>query len=140
MGKKVTFKELIESMATSTINDITDNSICGKCSKCGECCSPFLPVCQEEVNIIQEYIIEHNIKPATTMLIMENKLQCPYYDGKKCLIYEVRPLICREFYCFKPPTVEMGIKFQNRNYIPVNLWEIAKEFEKSILEEYIVEE
>jgi Fe-S-cluster containining protein len=130
LGKKISRKELIESMATSTINDIVDNSICGKCSKCGECCSPFLPICQEEADIIQKYVVEHNIKPASTMLVMQNTLQCPYYDGKKCLIYEVRPLICKEFYCYKLPSVEVGKKFREKEYIPVNLWEIAKEFEK----------
>lgn len=64
------------------------------------------------------------------MLVMQNKLTCPYYNGKKCLIYEVRPLICREFYCYKKPTAEMAKKFANDTYIPVNMWGIAKEIDK----------
>lgn len=128
-GKKVTVKELIENLVNPQNVQIIDKSICGQCSKCGECCSPFLPVCQEEIDIIQRYVIENNIKPNTTMLVMQNRLQCPYFDGKKCLIYEVRPLICKEFYCNKKPTEEMAAKFRKKEYISVNLWGIAKEIE-----------
>lgn len=64
------------------------------------------------------------------MIVMQNRLTCPYYDGKKCLIYEVRPLICKEFYCYKLPTMEVGRKFQKDKYVTVNMWEIAKEIEK----------
>ena len=109
---------------------IVNNTICGKCSKCGECCSSFLPICQDELNIIQKYIIDNNIKPQTQLLVMQNRLACPYYDGKKCLIYEVRPLICKEFYCNKKMDMEMASKFQGKKYIPVDMWAIAREIEK----------
>ena len=130
MGKKITGQELIEQLANPLKYPIIDNSICGKCSKCGECCSPFLPVCQEEIDTIQKYVIEKNIKPNSAMLVMQNTLQCPYFDGKSCMIYEVRPLICKEFYCSKKPSVEAAKKFREKEYIPVNLWNIAKEIEK----------
>ena len=84
----------------SNVNLIVDNTVGGKCSKCGECCSNFLPISQEELDIIQRYVIENNIKPQTEVLVMENRLACPYWNHK-CLIYEVRPLICKEFYCNK---------------------------------------
>ena len=127
MGKKVNIQQLIEDLLNP---EVLDFSICGKCSKCGECCSPFLPVCQEEIDIIQKYVIENNIKPNKAMLVMQNTLKCPYYDGKKCMIYEVRPLICKEFYCYKKTDAEMMSKFVGKEYINVNLWEIAQEFEK----------
>ena len=109
---------------------ITDNSICGQCSKCGECCTNLLPVSQKEVDIIQRYVITNKIRPQAQMLVMQNRLTCPYYDGKKCLIYEVRPLICKEFYCYKKPNVEMAKKFEKDKYITVNMWAIAKEIDK----------
>ena len=130
MGKKVTVMELINELLNPQNVQIVNFSCRGECSKCGNCCTPFLPVSQEEINIIQKYVIENNIKPNYTMLVMENKLSCPYYDGKKCLIYEVRPLICKEFYCNKKPNQEMALKFRNAEYIPVNLWKIAKEIEE----------
>lgn len=129
MPREVNFLEIIKEMVEGNV-EIVNNTICGKCSKCGECCSPFLPICQDELNIIQKYIIDNNIKPQTQLLVMQNRLACPYYDGKKCLIYEVRPLICKEFYCNKKMDMEMASKFQGKKYIPVDMWAIAREIEK----------
>lgn len=129
MPRKTNLLEIIKEMVEGNVK-IIDNTICGKCSKCGECCSNFLPICQEELNIIQKYVIDNNIKPQTQIMVMQNRLACPYYDGKKCLIYEVRPLICREFYCNRKMDMEVASKFQEKEYIPVNMWAIAKEIEK----------
>ena len=68
------------------------------------------------------------------MLVMQNRLTCPYYDSKKCLIYEVRPLICKEFYCYKKPTAELGNKFREEEYIIVDMWAIAEEIDKEFKE------
>lgn len=129
MPEQTTLANVIESIVKRDIK-IIDNSICGKCSCCGECCTNFLPVCQEEIDIIQKYVIENNIKPQKQVLVMQNTLTCPYYNGKKCLIYEVRPLICKEFYCYKNPTAELGQKIQEKEYIPVNMWAVAEDIEK----------
>ena len=129
MPREKKFLEMIKELAEGNV-EIVNNTICGKCSKCGECCSPFLPICQDELNIIQKYIIDNNIKPQTQVMVMQNRLACPYYDGKKCLIYEVRPLICKEFYCNKKMDMEMASKFQGKKYIPVDMWAIAREIEK----------
>lgn len=129
MLKKTNIGEIYKNIVEGNV-EITDNTICGKCSKCGECCSCFLPICQEELDIIQEYVIKNNIKPQTQMLVMQNRLCCPYYNGKKCLIYEVRPLICKEFYCNKKVDIETAKKFKDKEYILVNMWEIAKEIER----------
>lgn len=126
---KTTIPEIIETILRGKIK-LQDNSVCGNCSKCGECCTNFLPVCQKEIDIIKKYVITKNIKPQTQMLVMQNRLTCPYYDGKKCLIYEVRPLICKEFYCYKKPSVEIANKFEKDTYIPVDMWAIAKDIEK----------
>ena len=104
---KSNLKEIIEHIVKNDIK-ITDNSCCGQCSKCGECCTNFLPVTQKEIETIQEYVIANQIRPQRQMLVMQNRLTCPYYNGKRCLIYEVRPLICKEFYCYKKPTAELG--------------------------------
>ena len=129
MLKQTNIGEIYKNIVEGNV-EITDNTICGKCSKCGECCSCFLPICQEELDIIQEYIIKNNIKPQTQMLVMQNRLCCPYYNGKKCLIYEVRPLICKEFYCNKKMDIETAKKFKDKEYVSVNMWEIAKEIDK----------
>lgn len=109
---------------------IINNSICGKCSKCGECCTNILPVSQSEIDKIQKYVIKNNIKTQKQILVMQNELTCPYYNGKKCLIYEVRPLICKEFYCYKKPNAKVAKKFTEHTYIIVDMWDIAERIEK----------
>ncbi len=126
---KTTLAEILKTVFSGNVK-IIDNSICGQCSKCGECCTNLLPVSQEEVDIIQKYVIENKIRPQKQMLVMQNRLTCPYYNGKKCLIYEVRPLICKEFYCYKKPTAEIAKKFSAREYITVDMWGIAEKIDE----------
>lgn len=126
---KTTIKEIVDIIINGKAR-ITDNSICGKCSKCGECCTNLLPISQKELEQMQEYVIKNEIRPQTQMLVMQNRLTCPYYNGKKCLIYEVRPLICKEFYCYKKPDIETSKKFANDEYITVDMWSIAKDIDK----------
>ena len=126
---KTTIEEMLKTVLSETAK-ITDNSICGQCSKCGECCTNLLPVSQKEVDIMQRYVIANKIRPQTQMLVMQNRLTCPYYNGKKCLIYEVRPLICKEFYCYKKPTAQLGEKFLKDKYVTVDMWAIAKEIDQ----------
>ena len=126
---KTSLGEILKNVIEGNVK-ITDNSVCGVCSKCGECCTNILPVSQKEIDKIQEYVIENNIQPQKQMLVMQNRLTCPYYNGKKCLIYEIRPLICKEFYCYKKPNIEMAKKFAEDKYITVDMWGIAEEIEK----------
>lgn len=131
MLTKTTISEIVKTIAEGKVK-ITDNSCGGKCSKCGECCTNFLPISQKEIETIQKYVIANNIRPQKQMLVMQNRLTCPYYNGKKCLIYEVRPLICKEFYCYKKPSVEMAEKFSKDKYVTVNMWGIAEEIDKGV--------
>lgn len=129
MLKEATITEIIRNIAEGNVK-ITDNSICGNCSKCGECCTNFLPVTQKEIDEIQKYVIKNNIRPQKQMLVMQKRLSCPYYDGKKCLVYEVRPLICKEFYCYKKPSIETAKKIIQEKRITVDMWRIAEEIDK----------
>ena len=126
---KTTIPEIIESIINNDVK-LEDNTICGKCSQCGECCTPYLPISQSELDTIQQYVVKNKIKPQTQLLVMENRLSCPYYDGKKCLIYEARPLICKEFYCNKKPTSYEGEKFMKEERYPVDMWAIARDIDK----------
>ena len=79
----------------------------GHCSGCGACCSRYLPVTQKEINQIRRYTSKHHIKQAdhgTAVLAKPvHDANCPFLDltkkEKKCTIYEVRPMICRDFIC-----------------------------------------
>lgn len=135
MAKQTTIGELIKAIVTQNVG-IQDCSINGKCSKCGECCTNLLPITQDELYTIAEYVINNNIKPQKQVLVMQNKLTCPYYDGKKCLIYAIRPLICKEFYCYKKPSIEFAKKIKEKEYVPVDMWSLAKDIEKMRLEKW----
>ena len=131
---KTNLKEIIEYIAKDDIK-ITNNSFCGECSKCGECCTNFLPITQKEIETIQSYVLANKIRPQKQMLVMQNRLTCPYYNGKKCLIYKVRPLICKEFYCYKAPSAKASKEFVENEFIVVDMWAVAEAIDKELLNE-----
>ena len=85
----------------------TDFTNKGKCSNCGECCSDILPLTDADISRIKEHLktkkIEQNNKGANVIL-------CPFRNNiaRQCMIYSVRPVICRIFKCDK--TLEQSVK------------------------------
>lgn len=57
---------------------------------CGECCG-IVPVTETEYARVERFIKEHKITP------VEDLATCPFYQGGKCAVYPVRPLICKVF-------------------------------------------
>ena len=80
---------------------IKDFTVNGKCSCCGECCSDLLPLSEDEVKRIKEYVQKHGIKEQRHNGMIGVDLTCPFRDeaNKKCLIYSIRPEICKQFMC-----------------------------------------
>lgn len=93
------------------VKDFTCN---GKCSNCGQCCTDFLPLSRKEVKRIKAYIKKHRIKEQRHNALMKTDLTCPFRDetNKKCLIYEVRPDICKTFICNQ--TTDVMLKNRTR--------------------------
>ena len=83
-----------------TVN-VTDYTVDGKCSGCGACCSNLLPMSDDEVKRIKAYIKKYGIKEQRHNVMMGVDMTCPFRDdaNKKCLVYEVRPAICKQFMC-----------------------------------------
>ena len=78
----------------------------GKCSNCGECCADLLPVSDEELARIKAYVKKHHIQEQNIKPFFDPQavnLTCPLRNDKekRCEVYPVRPLICREFICSK---------------------------------------
>lgn len=61
---------------------------------CGDCCGPA-PCSEEEFVRIGAYAEKHNIEPK------RQGGKCPWYQGGKCTVHEVRPAICRAFGHFR---------------------------------------
>ena len=90
-------------MKNSKLLNCTDS---GKCTGCGACCSNFLPMTEEEIDTIRKYIKKNGIKENKRFLPTSEPItdmDCPFLDTtkkcEKCMIYEVRPKICRDFIC-----------------------------------------
>ena len=104
----------IAHMLKGTVQNLTHK---GHCSQCGQCCSNLLPLSDKEIMSIRSYISEHNIKP---MPLIRGKYIfagiCPFLDHhRKCMIYDVRPLICKAFKCNR--------EAPNKKYIKIFLKE-----------------
>ena len=100
-----TLQIMIDDMRRGVYDFTSD----GKCSQCGQCCGDILPLSQKEIDQIRRYIRKHNIaeevhRPPTVNPV--NDYTCPFRNEmlKKCNIYEIRPMICRDFICNKPFT------------------------------------
>lgn len=120
MNVKTVSEYLDDNVKVSLENRTVDNTIDNKCSCCGECCSNCLPVSDKEIIRIKKYIKENNIKAQIHINpLLKNRttydMVCPFRDNanKKCLIYEVRPKVCKIFLCNKnvfKMAEKMGIK------------------------------
>ena len=104
----------------------------GKCSECGNCCSRHLALSQKEINTIRAYIKKHGIvQQKHARYVYKDPLfdaTCPFLDdtkpNHKCTIYEVRPLICREFKCDKWHEIDRNSKLYRANLHPVDMVEV----------------
>jgi|GEM_PF-3128064 len=81
------------------------------CNNCGDCCG-VIPATTKEIELIKKHLRDNpNIKP-----VNENSIECPFRDIKikRCLIYPVRPLVCRLMGVVK------GMECQNGNSAEIN--------------------
>ena len=81
---------------------------------------------QKEVDAIHRYIEKHGIKECRHLLPLAKPvidMTCPFRDNDKriCVIYEVRPEICRQFICDSEKRAKHNRKLlgQTRNVVDV---------------------
>lgn len=107
----------------------------GKCSECGACCSSLLPVTRKEINTIKVYCKNHGIKTQTHGVFAMAEpicdLTCPFLDdtkpNHKCLIYDVRPKICKIFTCKDPRNPIAARKMHQSGAVLVDMWEVFED-------------
>jgi len=84
-------------------NDIVENlekiylSIPGfNCKHCHQCCGPIVWFEPEEM-LIKRFLQKNKIERIIWSLkeFEKNKMKCPYLRDDRCIIYPVRPLVCR---------------------------------------------
>lgn len=118
-----TLEKMVEDMKRG-VTDFTRN---GECSSCGQCCSNFLPVSSKEVKEIKRYVKKHRITEQKHNFPVTNEIAdftCPFRSEKerKCLIYEVRPLICRDFRCDKmKKEIQLNKDLMHKRYFVYNM-------------------
>ncbi len=87
---------------------VADNTQEGRCSSCGACCTDILPLTEKDIAEIKAYMKKHPIKEQRHKVVNAVDLTCPFRDdiNRRCLIYEARPSICRDFLCnYKKSTI-----------------------------------
>jgi len=67
-----------------------------KCEHCHQCCGPIVWFEPEEI-LIRNYMYKNKIKNVlwTIEEFKQNNMKCPYLINDRCLIYPVRPIVCR---------------------------------------------
>ena len=104
-------------------NGVYDFTKDGKCIGCGACCSRFLPLSEKEISDIRSYVKNHKIKQQFHNCFAlarpaQVDMTCPFLDdskpNNKCTIYEVRPLICKDFICQKGKVPNKALYYENR--------------------------
>ena len=76
-----------------------------ECVRCGACCGPIGATAME-VDIIDEHVRRNNIVvpeygqtmlSPTLIVRATDRVRCPYLKDHECMVYPVRPTICRLF-------------------------------------------
>lgn len=101
------------------------------CKHCHECCGPIVWFKPEEI-IIRDYMKIHGIDYVvwSTEEFKNNGMRCPYIKNDRCIIYPVRPIVCR----LQGNALDMPCKHNAKLMSREQLDKIKKEFEK-LLEE-----
>ena len=85
-------------------------TMASKCSQCGICCQLFLiNLSKEEYQSgkyktqFEEFGLIDDFKKAVScganIIKQQNDGSCVYLEGKNCSIHEIRPRVCKEFFC-----------------------------------------
>lgn len=85
---------VLDDVRLQRLQELYEMVLSIQCKKsCHECCGahPWFPI--EAVNI-NKFMLKNNIKERHADSLLD---MCPYIEGDGCLIYPVRPILCRLF-------------------------------------------
>lgn len=103
------------------------------CKNCNECCTITASVSKTELKAMKRYITRHkDIKKLINkniegMVGLGASMYCPFSDRetKKCLVYKVRPEVCKEFHCSKEKTEKFKRIVRSNKFIIGDLFGIS---------------
>ena len=89
---------------TEQLNEIYAKVPEAVCARCGNCCGPIGFTVLEEKNI-EKYLEDEGIDVCTCVVgrtkdqvfAFTTDLKCPFLKDNECIIYPVRPIVCRLF-------------------------------------------
>lgn len=89
-----------------------------ECDQCGRCCANILLLSDYEIQTIKNYLKKHpmiSVYNRNTILMKEDVNICPFLQeyntgDKYCVIYPVRPSICRSYNCKEEYSKVMNYK------------------------------
>lgn len=103
-----------------------------ECKHCHRCCGPIIWFKPEEI-FIRGYIKNHDVEYIvwSTEQFKNNDMCCPYLKNDRCIIYPVRPIVCR----LQGNVSDMPCEYNTKKIMSKNqLDRIKKEFEKLLQE------
>jgi len=103
-----------------------------ECRHCHKCCGPIVWFKPEEI-LIRDFMKDNNLEYIvwSTRQFEDNSMLCPYIKNDRCVIYPVRPIVCR----LQGTVLDMLCKHNVKNVMSKGeLYKIKMEFEK-LLEE-----
>lgn len=121
----------LEKTIHEMMSGVYDYTREGECSGCGQCCTALLPLFRTEFKEIERLVRKRKIKPCRHDVgipysgQIDFDLTCPFRDNvnRKCIIYDHRPLVCRNFRCDKPKKrIEADKRFYEMKMNVVNMW------------------
>ena len=79
----------------------------GKCTRCGACCGDLLPIGDNDILRIRNYLKLHPVQECRHLAPTSSPTEddtCPFRDNDRriCTIYAARPEICRDYICSLP--------------------------------------
>jgi len=98
-----------------------------KCKHCHKCEQDLIIWFKPEEINIRDYMSKHNIEYITlsSKEFKKNNKQCPYLKNNRCIIYPVRPIVCR----LQGTISELPCKYNKNQYMSKKQFAtIKKEF------------
>jgi Fe-S-cluster containining protein len=86
----------LDKKIKKSLNEIYKSIKTFNCKHCHQCCGPIIWFEPEEL-FIRDYLEKNKIKRIvwTKEEFEKNHMRCPYIIDDRCIIYPVRPIVCR---------------------------------------------